>query len=123
MSKESMTEDERAIDRLAAENERLRAEVSDLKDQLQDANHGMISHESYLAQRAAWRAADDEKHVEIESAEARLAEATALLVKVQNEQHTMVEVDAFLADQPAAPDPIHPHGRFVEQAQCTDEFD
>lgn len=24
---------------------------------------------------------------------------------------------------PAAPDPIHPHGRIIEQAQCTDEFE
>jgi hypothetical protein len=42
-------------------------------------------------------------HTELCVARARLAAANALLRKVQNEEHTMVDVDAFLAAQPAAP--------------------
>lgn len=70
-------------------------------------------------------------YADMHAVEARLREAVGLLREWHHRHAASNPLSRKTASllvatyelQPAAPDPIHPHGRVIEQAQCTDEFE
>jgi len=101
-------------DGAAAEVERLTLRVAELED---------------LGYAGALKLAT--AYADLNAVEGRLREAVGLLREWHHRHAASNALSRKTASilvatyelQPAAPDPIHPHGRVIEQAQCTDEFE